>query len=103
MLEKEPVPALHQTGHNSGVTHSFAAFLGIMLARGAKPAKKVGKVGAAVGFGAFALLGAVLGGLLFGGVGAIGGFALGDAAGRRYRPLPAGTAPAEPARLARPA
>jgi hypothetical protein len=56
---------------------AFVLGLGLMHAVEERPKKKVGKVRAAIEYVGLALLGAVVGGLLLGGLGAIGGFVLG--------------------------
>ena len=55
----------------------FAVVLGAMLGRGRWPSSPGGRVKSATEFVAFALFGGVIGGLLFGGVGAILGAPLG--------------------------
>jgi hypothetical protein len=56
---------------------AFALGLGFILVHAGKPERKVGKVRAATEFAGFALLGGVVHGLLFGGLGAIFCFVLG--------------------------
>jgi hypothetical protein len=55
----------------------FVIGVGFSLVAASRGQKKVGKVRAAMEFAGFALLGGIVGGLLFGGLGAIFGFALG--------------------------
>lgn len=56
---------------------AFALGLGFILVVGARPERKVGWVRAVMEYAGLALLGGVVGDLLFGGLGAIFGFTLG--------------------------
>jgi len=56
---------------------AFALGLGFIVVVAARPARSVGKLRAAMEYAGLALLCAVAGGLLFGGLGAIFGFVLG--------------------------
>ena len=56
---------------------AFALGLGLILVVEGRPKGNVGKVRAAMEYAGLALLGAVVGGLLLGGLGAIFGFVLG--------------------------
>jgi hypothetical protein len=59
------------------VPAAFALGLGFILVVASRPERKVGRVRAAMEYTGLALLGGIVGGLLFGGLGAIFGFVLG--------------------------
>jgi hypothetical protein len=66
---------------------AFALGLGFILVVAGRPSRNVGKLRAAMEYAGLALLCAVVGGLLFGGLGAIFGFVLGFGA-RLPEPTP---------------
>jgi hypothetical protein len=56
---------------------AFALANGFMIVMGGRPERRMGRIRAVMEFVGLALLGSVVGGLLFGGLGAIVGFVLG--------------------------
>jgi hypothetical protein len=77
LLPQVAIAVLAGVAFGWGVPVAFALGLGLMLWSSSRPAREVGKVRAAMEYAGLALLCAVVGGLLVGGLGAIFGFVLG--------------------------